>query len=102
MQAYLPPPFCRVQTAVAGEEKRKPAGASSPAAAPVSGLGRQGVARQQLVGVYPAGQRGDAVEPASDAGIVAPADAELVGKIEIAAQRQVGDGGTPAEHEGAV
>src|SRR5687767_10171639 len=53
----------------------------------------QRMARHQLVGMHPAGQALDALEPGLDQGKLAPAYAELVGPVQVAAQRKIGDGG---------
>src|SRR5262245_49944882 len=57
------------------------------------------MAGHQLVGMHPARQGLDALEPRSDGGIVAPAYAELVGKVQVSARRNVDDGRRAADDE---
>src|SRR4029077_3631557 len=51
----------------------------------------QGMSRHQLVRMHPAGQRFDAIEPGLDGGKLAPAYAEFVGPVQVAAQREIGN-----------
>src|SRR5690242_14093367 len=66
MQAYLPPPFCRVETAVARVSKAQADGLVQPGGGPRSGIGRPGMTRQQLVGVSPARRGGRASDRCRD------------------------------------
>src|SRR5688572_33198015 len=61
----------------------------------------QRMARHQLIGMHPAGQGLDALEPCLDERKLAPAYAELVRPVQVAAQREIGDGRLPSGDEGA-
>src|SRR5204863_3244584 len=63
----------------------------------------QRMSRHQIVRMLPARQRLDAVEPLADRGVRGGnVEAELLGRIvEIADHRDVGDGRSLAQHEGA-
>src|SRR5690606_35879064 len=52
-----------------------------------------GIAGHQVIGMFPAGQDGDAPEPAVDVRPVGTGEAEGLGVVEIAAAREVGDRG---------
>src|SRR5687767_15568291 len=56
----------------------------------------------QLVGVDPARQIADALEPGADARIIGPRYAELVGPVQVPAHRDVRDRRLVANSEGAL
>src|SRR5574341_837669 len=60
------------------------------------------MAGHQLVGVHAAGKRPDAIEPRADRGKLRPAYAELVGPVQVAAQRKVGDRRLASDNEGTL
>src|SRR5687767_14213961 len=59
----------------------------------------QRMARHQLVGMHPAGQGLDALQPRADARKVGPRYAEFLGPVQVAAQREVGNRGLSPRHE---
>src|SRR5687767_14921589 len=56
------------------------------------GLPLQRMSGHELVGVNPARQRPDALEPGADLRVIGPGHAEFVRPVEISAHRQIGDG----------
>src|SRR5687767_12161530 len=62
----------------------------------------QRMAGHQLVRMHPAGQRPDAVQPRTDARIVAPRYAEFVGPVQVAAHGEVGNARLAADGERAL
>src|SRR5262245_49623938 len=62
----------------------------------------QGMSRHQLVGIHPAGKLADALQPRADARIVRPRYAEFLRPVQVAAHREVGDGGRIAYCKGAL
>ena len=57
------------------------------------------MAGNQPIGVLPAGQPLDPLQPCGDVGMVRPGDPELVGPVQISAHREVGDGRTLEQSE---
>src|SRR2546421_355345 len=51
----------------------------------------QWMAGHQLVGMHPPAVRADALEPGAYRPIIVPGDAELLGPVQITAQREIGD-----------
>src|SRR6266850_8264290 len=56
----------------------------------------------QLVRVHPAGKRAHALQPGADTRVIRPADAELIGPVEIAAQGEIGNGRPVADSEASI
>src|SRR5467141_3247123 len=56
----------------------------------------------QLVRVHPAGKRAYALQPGADTRVIRPADAELIGPVEIPAQGEIGNGRFVADSEASI
>jgi hypothetical protein len=64
--------------------RRRPVGAGTIVPYPFSG---RGMARPQLIGMHPAWERPDGIEPARNVRMIDPADADLVREIKVTAHR---------------